>query len=231
MKNLLYVSIVVTIASCAKPSAKQMNLIGEIEGLKKGTVILQKVVDTTLVSVDSVQVNGISTFSFSEEIESPEVFYIYLRKDGSLSEDRISFFAEPGEITINTSLKSFGLDVVINGSVNQEKFVEYQKVMKRYTDKNLSLIEESFKAQKDGKDSLADALKTQQNRLLASKYLATVNYALSHTDLEIAPYLMLTEVYDANIKYLDTVHNSLTPNIKESKYGKALETFIKNRKE
>ena len=231
MKNLLYVSIIMAMASCAKPSEKQMTLSGEIEGLKKGTVLLQKVMDTSLVSVDSVQVNGISTFSFSEEIESPEVFYIYLRKDGSLSEDRISFFAEPGDITIKTSLKSFGLDVVINGSANQEKFIEYQKVMKRYTDKNLSLIEESFNAQKEGEDSVANVLKTQQNRLLASKYLATVNFALSHTDLEIAPYLMLTEVYDANIKYLDTVHNSLTPKIKESKYGKALEAFIKNRKE
>jgi len=41
---------------------------------------------------------------------------------------------------------------------------------------------------------------------------------------------MLSEVYDANVKYLDTVYKSLTPKIKDSKYGIALESFIQERK-
>ncbi len=41
---------------------------------------------------------------------------------------------------------------------------------------------------------------------------------------------MLSEVSNANIKYLDTVYVNLTPKIKDSKYGKALESFIIERK-
>ena len=65
---------------------------------------------------------------------------------------------------------------------------------------------------------------------LSSKYLATVNFALNNKDKEVAPYLLLTEIYDANIKYLDTVYTSLTPKIKDSKYGTLLESFISERK-
>ena len=42
----------------------------------------------------------------------------------------------------------------------------------------------------------------------------------------VAPYLALTEIYDAKINLLDTINNSLTPEIKASKYGKKLQEFI-----
>ena len=103
---------------------------------------------------------------------------------------------------------------------------EYKKLLKRYTSKNLEYIEENFKALQEGNDSLASVFQEKQKDLVASKYLMAVNYALNHNDYELAPYLMLSEVYDSNIKYLDTVYKKLTPKIKDSKYGKALESFI-----
>tara|TARA_R110002033_G_scaffold1173_5_gene11021 strand:- start:1167 stop:1322 length:156 start_codon:yes stop_codon:yes gene_type:complete len=46
----------------------------------------------------------------------------------------------------------------------------------------------------------------------------------------VAPYLALTEIYNAQVKYLDTISNSLTPKVKDSKYGKELQSFIKTIK-
>ena len=54
-----------------------MIIQGQIKGLKKGTLYLQKMKDTILVSVDSVQINGDGNFILSDEVESPEV-YLYL---------------------------------------------------------------------------------------------------------------------------------------------------------
>jgi len=34
---------------------------------------------------------------------------------------------------------------------------------------------------------------------------------------------MLAKMYDVNVTYLDTIYKSLTPKIKDSKYGKAEE--------
>ena len=102
--------------------------------------------------------------------------------------------------------------------------------MDRYSNKHLELIEQAFEARQNKQDSLAGALTDRQNRVLAGKYLATVNFALNHKEYELAPYLMLSEVYDANIKYLDTVYSALGPEIKNSKYGRELANYIEARK-
>lgn len=226
---LLTITILFIVQSCSNIE-NQMLLTGTVKGLKKGTLILQKIKDTLLVSVDSVIVNGVSSFSFSEIIESPEVYYLYVRlKDGSLQDDHIAFFAEPGEININTTLKNFEIDAIISGSKNQEQLTEYNKLMERYNNKNLDLIEQMFNAKKDRKDSLIMAIEKKQKKLLISRYLATVNYSLRINDFELAPYLMISQVYDISKKYLDTVYNTLTPKVKDSKYGRALESLIQSR--
>lgn len=226
---LLIITILFIVQSCSNIE-NQMLLTGTVKGLKKGTLILQKIKDTLLVSVDSVIVNGVSSFSFSEIIESPEVYYLYVRlKDGSLQDDHIAFFAEPGEININTTLKNFEIDAIISGSKNQAQLIEYNKLMERYNNKNLDLIEQMFNAKKDRKDSLIMAIEKKQTKLLISRYLATVNYSLRINDFELAPYLMISQVYDISKKYLDTVYNTLTPKVKDSKYGRALESLIQSR--
>ena len=70
----------------------------------------------------------------------------------------------------------------------------------------------------------------QYENLLKRRYLYTVNFAINNKDYEVAPYLAISEVYDANIKYLDTIYNSLTPKVKESKYGRSLQEFLKERR-
>ena len=41
-----------------------------------------------------------------------------------------------------------------------------------------------------------------------------------------APYIALSELFDANIQLLDTINNSLTDKVKSSDYGKRLQKFI-----
>lgn len=222
--------VLLTLIGCTNDTEK-MDLTGTVKGLKKGTLLLQKFDDTTLVSVDSMVVDGNSDFAFSEKINSPEIYYLYVRlKDGTLIDDRIPFFAENGPVNIKTNLKQFGSSAIVSGSENNKLLSNYNKLKQRYINKNLELIEQRLKLSNNSPDSLKTAIDKQRNSLVSSKYLATINYALQNKEYEVAPYLMLSEVYDANIKYLDTVYNVLTPKVKDSKYGKELESFIKNRK-
>lgn len=228
---LSIIFLTLLLSSCGSSSKNEMTLTGEITGLKKGNLYLQRLDDTLLVTLDSMRVNGNSEFQFASIVESPEVYYLALTFDDSSNVvKRIPFFAEAKEMTITTSLNQYGIKASVTGSSNHEKLEEYQNLLGRYQNKKLDLIEQGLNALKEGNDSLANTLQTQQQRLLTSQYLATVNYALNQADYEVAPYLMLTEAYDANIKYLDTIYGALTPKIKDSKYGKALESFIKDRK-
>lgn len=222
------VFLVLSIACSNKEPDLLVNV--NIKGLKKGVVYLKKIKDSTLVTVDSVVVSGNSNIHLQSELDSPEIFYLDLDKNSSENE-RISFFGDKGVTEINTTLKGFVYDAEIVGSEQQKTLEEYQKLMSRLTNRNLELIKESFDASKNG-DSLAILdYEKKQNNLIKTRYLQTVNFALNNNDSEVAPYLALTEIYNAQIKYLDTIYKVLTPKVKNSKYGKELEEFLKEIKE
>lgn len=229
-KIALLLVILISIISC---SEKESNLIvsGKVEGLKKGTLYLQKIDDTVLVNIDSVTVDGDPIFSMETYIESPQMMYLYLEKvDNNQFDDRIDFFADQGQITINTNLEKFETSAEVVGSVNQEKLIEYRKMISRFNDQNLDLIKASFEAEKAQDEEKLMEIDKKYDRLLKRKYLYTVNFAINNREHEIAPYLALSEVFDANIKYLDTIYNSLVPKVKKSKYGEDLKDFLKERR-
>lgn len=224
MKNLLLLLFLFLMVSCAKKE-RDLTVKGQIEGLKKGTIYLKKANDSTLVNVDSLVINGSSEFELYGDLDSPEVFFLYLDKNSS-ENDRITFFADKGITEINTTLKNFVFDAKINGSEQQKKLEEYQLIIARLNGQNLDLIKENFEAQKNGDTTKLDRIQKQYDNTIKRKYLYTVNFALNNKDSEIAPYLALTEIYNAKVSFLDTINNSLTPKVKSSKYGKELQRFI-----
>lgn len=231
MNKLLVIFIFISIFSCEEEVQHDLTVKVNIEGLKKGTVYLKKAQDTALIVVDSIYVNdGNSTIELYSNLNSPEMFYVIL--DKKINEQfKIPFFANLGITEINTSLKNFEIDAKIKGSDQQKTLEEYQIMIGKFNERNLELIKENFEAQRDQDSAKLNANETEYNNLLKRKYLYTVNFALNHKDSEVAPYLALSEIYDANVKWLDTINNSLTPKVKESTYGKELQTFIKKIKE
>ncbi|TXG35683.1 DUF4369 domain-containing protein [Seonamhaeicola maritimus] len=229
MKKIALLFIALFIIACGEEK-HDLVVKTHIKGLKKGTVYLKKVIDTSLVTVDSMVVNGNPQFELYSDLESPEVFFLYLDKNSS-EEDRITFFADKGITEINTTLKRFVFDAEINGSEQQKTLEEYRTVISKLNTRNLEIIKENFEAQKDRDTAKLSALEKEREGALRRKYLFTVNFALNNKDSEVAPYLALTEVYNAKVNLLDTINNSLTPKVKESKYGKQLNNFIKEIKE
>lgn len=231
MKKYSLLFIVLCCLAACSTEETNLTINGKIDGLKKGTLYLQKIEDTALVNIDSLEISGDPNFTFQTNVESPQVLYLYLNKvDDSNFDDRITFFAEPGEMVIKTSLKNFETDAVVEGSRNQEKLMEYRKMMKRFNDRNLELIQANLEAQQKADEATIESTNEEFNSLTKRRYLFTVNFALNNKDMEVAPYLAISEVYDANIKYLDTIYKSLTPGVKESMYGKTLSDFLEERR-
>tara|TARA_Y100000389_G_scaffold51206_1_gene46963 strand:+ start:522 stop:1256 length:735 start_codon:yes stop_codon:yes gene_type:complete len=205
---------------------------GKVEGLRKGKLFLQKIEDTLLINVDSIQISGTPKFEFKTDIETAEIFYLYLEKeDGDSLNDRILFFGEEGLIEINTLLKTFESSAEITGSKNQELLQEYISYNRKFNDQNLSLMQKFYQAQIDQNDKLADSLQYKIDNLLNRRYLYTINFAANNTDQNIAPYLALTRVFDANLSLLDSIAVKMTPQVKESKYGMEFINFLEKRRE
>lgn len=229
MKKLALVFVLVSLISCGKDP--DLIVKGHVKGLKKGTVYLEKEKDSSITIVDSVSLNGVSEFELQSDSESPEAFYLRLDKNNSKENNtRIVFFADKGVTEINTTLKNFVTDAKITGSTQQKLYEDFLKVITRYNEKNLDLIKENFDAKKANDSAKIEASTKAMNNLTKSRYLYVVNFAVNNKDSEVAPYLALTEVYDAQIKWLDTINNALTPKVKASKYGKALDGYLAIRK-
>ena len=223
---------IVTLSSCSKKESNgNLHITGNIKGLKKGTLYIQKIVDTSLVAIDTIKIDGDSNFTSDLEIKSPEMYYLFLDRGVTNSLDNnLPFFAEAGSIDIQTSLEYFTSDSKITGSKNQEKYEEYKKIISRFNDENLSLTEQKFNAFKNKNMKIVDSIENLQNLNLKRRYLFTTNFALNNKDFEVAPYLALAEISDINLKYLDTIQKTMSPKVAQSFYGKKLVQFYKERK-
>ena len=231
MKKIIAV-LVVSIALLACSSEKDGDMIveGNIKGLKKGTLYLQKMNDTAVVSVDSVAVFGDGNFKLTDNVISPEMYYLTFK--GNTADKRILFFGNKGTITINDNIETFGFDTEVIGSENQLVFNKFTKINDQFKNQRLQFIKKEFDAVKSKNLDSIEKVKTDFNRMIRRKYLFTTNFALTNSDSEAAPYIALTELYDANIKLLDTVNKSLSVDVKNSTYGKRLDQYItkvKNR--
>lgn len=234
MKKLVVLLFAVGILlACQNKENKEGNLhlSGNIKGLKQGKLYIQKLQDTILTVIDTIQFDGESTFESHITIESPEMLYLFLDRGQTNSIDNnLSFFAEPGKMTIDTDLESFFANAVIKGSKNHELFEQFKSINTRFNNQQLELLELELNAKKNNNVNQMDSIQKEKDKILKRKYLYAINFALTQKDYEVSPYIALSEFYDAQLKYLDTIQKSVSPKVAKSKYGKMLENFIAERK-
>ena len=225
MKKIYFLTLLIFLSSCSSNKNK-MIVTGNIDGLKKGTVYLQQQQDSIIVNLDSININGNSEFILNTEIEEPDIYYLYLDKyDGDSLNDIITFFGNTGEININTRLQTFDSSYEISGSKNSKLLGEYLTIIRKYNLQNLDLLEIFYQAQIDNNQERIDSVNQQLENLIKRKYLYSLNFSITNSIYEISPYIAVSQIPDANWELLLKLYDTLPENIKNSKYGKILQTL------
>ncbi len=235
MKNLinkiliLLLSITIIYSCNNRESKNYMSVIGKIDGLRKGSLFLQKFVDSAFISIDSTKVNDDFEFNMGITIDEPDIYYLYLDKfDGDSLNDRIKFFGDIGEITINSRVNTFDSTAEILGSDNQTLMEEYISIIRKFNLENLDLLEIYYDSQINENNRRFDSVNDAIDNLIKRKYLYSLNFATTNANNEISPYILITEVPDANKELLKQVYDKFNDSIKVSKYGKLLLEIISN---
>ena len=230
MKKIVFLlALIITIVSCKKEN--EMNIEATITGLKKGTVYLQKIQDSALINLDSIVVDGNDSFSLSTIVTAPELFYIYVDKvDGKEYNDRITFFGEKGELKLNTHLNKINSKVSITGSKNHRIYTEYQNSLKNINAELGKTNIEFIQAQLRNNQEDIVSLDKKVSKLMRSKYLRAIQFALNHKRSSVAAYIGAREISEANVKYLDSIYNGLSNKAKSTIYGHELALLIQERK-
>ncbi|MEH6619903.1 DUF4369 domain-containing protein [Maribacter arcticus] len=231
MKRLIVVLVsMLVLSSCGDNAEETLIVTGKVKGLKKGMLYLQHVPDSVLVTVDSLAINGDGNFTFKSKLESPEIYYLYLKKkDNNDINDRITFFAEPGTITINTDWNTFDTTAKISGSKSHEKLEEYRMTMSGINKKNIEIMMKASQPENQLSQVSIDSLENISNRNLQRGYAFAINFALNNKNSFVAPYIALKEIPDANVKYLDSIYSVLSPEVANSKYGEELALLLKKK--
>jgi len=199
----------------------------KVENFKKGNIYLQKISDSALINVDSIFVKKNESIILKYNIDSPELFYLNL--DVSDIDNRIEFFGEKGEINIDTSLEKFNSDFKISGSSIDSLYRNYLSVIKKFNNRKLDLIQLSFNL---SKTELEDSLIKVQNQIKSldkRRYLYNLNYTVSNGNSFISPLVAINEFSEAGKIVLDTIKNSMSKQVLESKYGKIFSDIVKNK--
>ena len=226
MKRLILIYFLLILTGCEN-NQNDMTVKVDVKNFKKGNIYLQKISDSTLINVDSIFVKKNESIILKSKIDSPELFYLNL--DVSNIENRIEFFGEKGEININTSLEKFNSDFIISGSSTDSIYRTYLSVIKKFNNQRLDLIKLSFDLAKiEMNDSLVK-IQNQINSLNKRQYLYNLNYVVSNGKSYLSPLIAINEFSDSGKIVLDTIKNSMSNEVLNSKYGKIFNNILKNK--
>ncbi|TXD82696.1 DUF4369 domain-containing protein [Subsaximicrobium wynnwilliamsii] len=225
MKRFAAILITLVLFSCGNEQPKDFTLKGSIEDLKKGTVFLKRQQDSVLVTLDSLEINGNSSFELHATLEEPEILFLTLDKNDD-EDGTVVFFADKGVTEINSTLKNFNYNAKVKGSKQQALLDEYLLMMSKFNDKNLDMLKERLESQMAQDSAKTNQLQKDFDGLLKRKYLYTINFAINHKDSELAPYLAISEIPNTSVKFLKQIYDALDDNIKNSKYGVMLKESI-----
>jgi hypothetical protein len=198
-----------------------------VENFKKGNIYLQKISDSALINVDSIFVKKNESIILKHNIDSPELFYLNL--DVSDIDNRIEFFGEKGEINIDTSLEKFNSDFKISGSSIDSLYRDYLSVIKKFNNQKLDLIQLSFNLTKTELDDSLIKVQSQIKSLDKRQYLYNLNYTVSNGNSFVSPLVAINEFSESGKIVLDTIKNSMSKQVLESKYGKIFSDIVKNK--
>ena len=131
--------------------------------------------------------------------------------------NKIPFFAERGEIKINTRLNTFLSSARIEGSDNQILWEEYLTVIRKFNNQNIDLVKKYL--EKKGEfdtDKRNQLFERKSNLINRKKTLYSLNFAMNNSGKEISAYIGLYELNNVSKKYLDSLYSSLDIKIKNS---------------
>ena len=226
MKKLLIISFLFILTNCEN-NENNMTVNVKVENFKKGNVYLQKISDSALINIDSIFVKKNESIILKYDIDSPELFYLNL--DVSNIENRIEFFGENGEINIDTSLEKFNSDFKISGSSIDSIYRNYLSVIKKFNNQKLDLIQLSFNLTKTELDDSLIKVQNQIKSLNKRQYLYNLNYTVSNGNSFVSPLIAINEFSESGKIVLDTIKNSMSKQVLESKYGKIFSDIVRNK--
>ncbi len=223
MKKLLLTVIIITLElfACTSPKRTSFTIKGNVKGLSKGKVFLQKKQEGKFVTLDSTDLKQ-GQFSFKGKVDLPEMYFIIIPKGKSI----IPFFIENSDMNFKVYIDSLDQST-IKGSQTQQEYESFLDKSDNYNNKIHNIFLKYKEAKKVHNKTLMDSLISAIDSLYKNKREFIKKYVLKNNKTVVSPYLALTNAYQFNLKELDSITNNFDKSLEGSIYVKNLRERIK----
>ena len=204
---------------------ENFELSGNINGLENGVIYLIELssIEQEII-LDSTTVDNSSSFLLKGYIKEPQILKIRLGESNSNNE--IEFFAEIGEIKLNTSNKRFQFDAQFSGSRHQENLDKFNSYLMKFEEEDIDLLETQIQESIKGNEKKIDSISILRENNDKRKILFVINYITNNNKEIISPYLALKYNKEIQLEYLTKIYKSYNKEISKSKYGVELNKII-----
>ena len=203
---------------------ENFELSGNINGLENGVIYLIELssIEKEII-LDSTTVDNTSSFLLKGYIKEPQILKIRL---GQSNTNEIEFFAEIGEMKLNTSNKRFQFDAQFSGSRHQENLDKFNSYLMTFEEEDIDLLEAQIQESIKGNEKKIDSISILRENNDKRKILFVINYITNNNKEIISPYLALRYNQEIQLEYLTKIYKSYNKEISESKYGVELNKII-----
>ena len=203
---------------------ENFELSGNINGLENGVIYLIEAssIEQEII-LDSTTVDNSSSFLLKGYIKEPQILKIRL---GESNSNEIEFFAEIGEMKLNTSNKRFQFDAQFSGSRHQENLDKFNSYLMKFEEEDIDLLETQIQESIKGNEKKIDSISILRENNDKRKILFVINYITNNNKEIISPYPALRYNQEIQLEYLTKIYKSYNKEISESKYGIELNKII-----
>ena len=217
-------SILLFLVFSCNINQENFELSGNINGLENGVIYLIEAssIEQEII-LDSTTVDNSSSFLLKGYIKEPQILKIRL---GESNSNEIEFFAEIGEMKLNTSNKRFQFDAQFSGSLHQENLDKFNSYLMKFEEEDIDLLEAQIEESIKGNEEKIDSISILRENNDKRKILFVINYITNNNKEIISPYLALRYNQEIQLEYLTKIYKSYNKEISESKYGIELNKII-----
>lgn len=221
---LALITVISTIACNQKEESEKFIISGQVTGFPDGTKFYLRNLATDAV-FDSTEVDN-GAFKFEGSLASPPE-QIWLNTTVDKKFVYTNLLIGNNNITVKGDISDFPWNVNIKGSKTQEDFNYSQSLTKENNIKRDSLVQAFMKLPQEKQKEIGAEIWKKIGKIDSITQVSRINYIKSHPDT----YTSVIELgYLKNQLPKDTIQKifkNYTPEIKESKYAKVVEVYLR----
>ena len=216
---VLLISVVFLFSAYAQ---KSLTIAGKVEGFTEGKIYLNKLASTSLIKIDSIDVNK-GDFSFTKGITNADIYMINFGK----SRSGVVIFPETENIQLTVKLNNGFLDnAEVHAGAIQKAYQEYSKTMK---DNGIAMNKLYVAYQSAKSSNNQTEVARLENELNKASDASDVNESkiqeLNASNL-FGIYLITKKVYAYDYEKLKSCLEKVNPAAKKSEIFKLLSTRL-----